>query len=172
MGLFGGKDGVTSGMKPGFRDFKWGDVPTPRMQVLDEHAESKFCWIPDDELSWDGAPLDRIVYEFWENRLAEVYVEIPAASADKMLKDLHASWGKSTQPNKFIEDFAWQNKASGPERVRGRVISWCASEVQRQLLPSRSLCHLRLFCCAGSDNVSSVRVTGIHQAASTPPSKA
>jgi hypothetical protein len=115
MGLFGGKDGVTSGMKPGFRDFKWGDVPTPRMQVLDEHAESKFCWIPDDELSWDGAPLDRIVYEFWENRLAEVYIEIPAASADKMLKDLHASWGKSTQPNKFIEDFAWQNKASGPE---------------------------------------------------------
>jgi hypothetical protein len=115
MGLFGGKDGVTSGMKPGFRDFKWGDVPTPRMQVLDEHAESKFCWIPDDELSWDGAPLDRIVYEFWENRLAEVYIEIPAASADKMLKDLHASWGKSTQPNKFIDDFTWQNKASGPE---------------------------------------------------------
>ena len=115
MGLFGGKDGVTSGMKPGFRDFKWGDAPTPRMQVLDEHAESKFCWIPDDELSWDGAPLDRLVYEFWENRLAEVYIEIPADSADKMLKDLHASWGKSKQPNKFIEDFVWQNKAVGPE---------------------------------------------------------
>ena len=115
MGLFGGKGGATGGMKPGFRDFKWGDAPTKGMEVLDEHAESKFCWIPADDLTWCDAPVDRIVYEFWENRLAEVLIEMPPLSAERVLKDLNAGWGKPEQPNKFIEDFAWQNKAAGPE---------------------------------------------------------
>ena len=26
-----------------------------------------------------------------------------------------AGWGKPSQPNKFIEDYIWQNKAAGPE---------------------------------------------------------
>jgi len=115
MGLFGGKGEASGGLKSGFRDFKWGDAPAPGMEVLDEHAGAKFCWIPADDLTWDGVPLDRIVYEFWENRFAEVLIEVPALSAEKVLKDLNAGWGKPEQPNKFIEDFAWQNKAAGPE---------------------------------------------------------
>ncbi|HEX7670629.1 MAG TPA: hypothetical protein VF395_13640 [Polyangiaceae bacterium] len=115
MGLFGGKGDSSGGMKPGFRDFKWGDLPTPRMEVLDDHAESKFCWIPADDLTWCDAPVDKIVYEFWENRFAEVLIEIPAHAAEKILKDLNSSWGKPEQPNKFIEDFVWHNKAVGPE---------------------------------------------------------
>jgi len=115
MGLFGGKSGASGGMKPGFRDLKWGDGPGPRMEVLDDHAEAKFCWIANDDLTWGGAPVDKIVYEFWENRFAEVFIEMPSSSADRVLKDLHAGWGKPEQPNKFIEDFVWQNKAAGPE---------------------------------------------------------
>lgn len=115
MGLFGGKGGASGGMKPGFRDLKWGDGPGPRMEVLDEHDEAKFCWIAKDDLTWGGAPLDKIVYEFWGNRFAEVFIEMPAASADRVLKDLNEGWGKPEQPNRFIEDFVWQNKAVGPE---------------------------------------------------------
>ena len=115
MGLFGGKGDASGGMKPGFRDFKWGGVPVPRMEVLDEHAESKFCWIPNDDLTFAGATVDKIVYEFWENRFAEVYIEMSVGSADRILKDLNAGWGKPSQPNKFIEDYIWQNKAVGPE---------------------------------------------------------
>ena len=56
MGLFGGKGDASGGMKPGFRDFKWGERPGRRsMEVLDEHAESKFCWIPNDDLTFAGA---------------------------------------------------------------------------------------------------------------------
>ncbi|MCM3876660.1 MAG: hypothetical protein NEA02_09600 [Thermoanaerobaculia bacterium] len=115
MGLFGGKGDATGGMKPGFRDFKWGSVPAPHMETLDEHAESKFCWIPNDDLTFAGAAVQKIVYEFWENRFAEVYIEMSPESADRILKDLQAGWGRSSQPNKFIEDFVWQNKAAGPE---------------------------------------------------------
>ncbi len=115
MGLFGGKGDAAGGMKPGFRDFKWGDVPAPRMEVLDEHADSKFCWIPGDDLTFAGATVDKIVYEFFQNRFAEAYIEMASESADRILKDLYAGWSKPSQPNKFIEDFIWQNKASGPE---------------------------------------------------------
>ncbi|MEO8586202.1 MAG: hypothetical protein ABI584_08570 [Acidobacteriota bacterium] len=115
MGLFDGKGDASGGMKPGFRDFKWGSAAVPDMEVLDEHAESKFCWIPSDDLTFAGAKVDKIVYEFWENRFAEVFIEIPPQSADRILKDLNAGWGKPSQPNKFIEDFIWHNKAVGPE---------------------------------------------------------
>ena len=119
MGLFGGKSGASGGMKPGFRGLKWGDGPEPRMEVLDEHAEAKFCWISGDDLTWGGAPLLKIVYEFWENRFAEVFIEMSSTSADRVLKDLNAGWGKPEQPNKFIEDFVWENKALGPEATTG-----------------------------------------------------
>lgn len=115
MGLFGGKGDASGGMKPGFRDFKWGDAPVERMEVLDEHVESKFCWIPHDDLTFAGAAVGKIVYEFWENRFAEVYIEMSPESADRILKDLHAGWGKPLQSNKFIEDFVWNNKGAGPE---------------------------------------------------------
>jgi hypothetical protein len=115
MGLFGGKGDTTGGMKPGFRDFKWGSVPVKHMEVLDEHNESKFCWIPNDDLTFAGAAVDKIVYEFWENRFAEAYLEMSSESADRILKDLQAGWGKPSQPNKFIEDYVWQNKTAGPE---------------------------------------------------------
>lgn len=115
MGLFGGKGDESGGMKPGFRDFKWGGAAAPHMEVLDEHAESKFCWIPNDDLTFAGATVGKIVYEFWENRFAEVFIEMSVESANRILKDLNAGWGKPSQPNKFIEDYFWQNKASGPE---------------------------------------------------------
>jgi hypothetical protein len=85
------------------------------MEILDEHAGAKFCWIASEDLTWGGARVDKIVYEFWENRFAEVVIEIPSSSADRVLKDLQAGWGKPQQPNKFIEDFVWQNNAVGPE---------------------------------------------------------
>ena len=115
MGLFGGKGDTSGGMKPGFRDFKWGGAAVPQMEVLDDHTESKFCWIPNDDLTFAGATVEKIVYEFWENRFAEVTIEMSAGSADRILKDLQAGWGKPSQPNKFIEDYIWQNKAAGPE---------------------------------------------------------
>jgi hypothetical protein len=115
VGLFGKGGGASGGMKPGFRDMKWGDQPPKEMEVLDEQAEQKFCRLEHDNLTWSDAPVDKIVYLFWSNRFSDVHIEIPTASADRILKDLNDGWGRPEQPNKFIEDFLWKNRAHGPE---------------------------------------------------------
>ncbi len=115
MGLFGKGGGASGGLKPGFRDMKWGDQPRKEMEVLDDRGEEKFCHIPKDDLTWNGAALDKIVYQYWENRLSDVYIEIPTASAEQVYRDLVDGWGRPEQPNKFIQDFIWHNKAIGPE---------------------------------------------------------
>lgn len=116
MGLFGKTGGGASGgMKPGFREMKWGDQPRKEMETLDEHGEEKFCRLEHDDLSWSDTPVEKIVYLYWENRFSDVYIEIPPSSADRILRDLQSGWGRPEQPNKFIEDFTWRHKAAGPE---------------------------------------------------------
>lgn len=102
------------GLKPGFREMKWGDQPPKDAEVLDERMEEKFCLLHGDDLTWAGVALDKIVYQYWENRLSDVFIEIPTSSADRVFKDLLDAWGKPEQPNKFIEDFIWRNRAAGP----------------------------------------------------------
>jgi hypothetical protein len=140
VGLFGKGGGASGGMKAGFRDLKWGDQPPPEMDVLDEQGEQKSCQLPKDDLTWSGAPVDRIVYQFWSNRFSDVTIEIPTASADKILKDLNDGWGRPEQPNKFIEDFVWRNKALGPEatealytrnpNTRAATLTICSSYIK------------------------------------------
>jgi hypothetical protein len=115
MALFGKGGGASGGLKAGFREMKWGEQPLQNMEVLDELGDEKFCRLTTDDLTWNGAPLDKIVYQYWGNRFSDAYIEIPADSADQVLKDLLNGWGKPEQPNKFIEDFAWKNKGIGPE---------------------------------------------------------
>ena len=115
MALFGKGGGASGGLKAGFRDMKWGDQPHPDMEVLDDVGEEKFCRLQADDLTWNGAPLDKIVYQYWGNRFSDAYVEIPPESADRVLKDLNDGWGRPAQPNKFIQDFIWRNKGIGPE---------------------------------------------------------
>jgi len=115
VALFGKGGGASGGMKAGFRDMKWGDQPREDMEVLDEQAEQKFCRLEHDNLTWSDAPVDKIVYLFWSNRFSDVHIEIPTASADRILKDLNDGWGRPEQPNRFIEDFVWKNRAIGPE---------------------------------------------------------
>jgi hypothetical protein len=115
VGLFGKSGGASDGLKAGFREMKWGEQPRKDMEVLDDHGDEKFCRVEGDDLSWNGAPLDKVIYQYWGNRFSDAYIEIPAASADRVLKDLNDGWGRPEQPNKFIEDFVWKNKATGPE---------------------------------------------------------
>jgi hypothetical protein len=114
-----GKSGASGGLKPGFRDLRWGDPPKPTMEVLDEQGPEKFCYIPNDDKTWGESSVDKIVYQFWNNRFSDVVLEIPTSSADRVLKDLNDGWGKPQQPNQFIEDFVWRNKALGPDATEG-----------------------------------------------------
>jgi hypothetical protein len=53
------------------------------------------------------------MYKYFQARLSEVVVEIPAASGDAALGHLTTLWGKPKKPNNFIEDFFWQNSSHG-----------------------------------------------------------
>lgn len=121
MALFGlgsgekGKEKAEDGLKPGFREMKWGDLPKPQMTVLDQNGDDRVCTLPSDDLTFAGKPVDRIVYKYFQSRLSDVVVEIPAASADGVFEHLDKAWGRNTRPNKFIEDFFWQNRSHGVE---------------------------------------------------------
>jgi hypothetical protein len=115
VGLFGKGGGASGGLKAGFREMKWGDQARKDMEVLEDHGDEKFCRIEAEDLTWNGATLDKIIYQYWTGRFSDAYIEIPAVSADQVLKDLNDGWGRPEQPNKFIEDFLWRNKAIGPE---------------------------------------------------------
>jgi hypothetical protein len=115
MALFGKGGGASGGMKAGFRELKWGDHPQKDMETLEEQGEEKLCRLSGEDLTWSGLPVDSILYQFWGDRFSDVTLAIPTASADRILKDLNDGWGRPEQPNKFIEDFIWRNKATGPE---------------------------------------------------------
>ncbi len=113
MTLFGGTTKDDRGLKPGFREMKWGEAPRPGMTFLEENGPDRFFLIDGDDLSLGGAPVDRIIYKFWKKRLSEVKIEIPPASAEPVFKHLQAEWGKPDRPNRFIEDYFWRNDKQG-----------------------------------------------------------
>ena len=115
MGLFGTgpKDSDEVRLKPGFRDMKWGDLPKKDMIVLDDHEDERSCMIKEDDLTLGGARVDKIVYRYFQARLSDVLVEIPASSASAVFQHLEKIWGKPSRPNRFIEDYFWQNQSHG-----------------------------------------------------------
>jgi hypothetical protein len=115
MALFGGPRTEGRGLKPGFREMKWGEAPRPGMSLLEESGDDRFYTTPGDDLEFGGAPLNRIIYKYWQNRLAEVQLEIPPASVDAVFRHVTAEWGKPDRPNRFIEDYNWQNDKLGVE---------------------------------------------------------
>ncbi|MFI5180676.1 MAG: hypothetical protein ACHQPI_04735 [Thermoanaerobaculia bacterium] len=114
MALFGGKKDER-GLRAGFRDMKWGESPRPGMQILEESGEDRFYTITGDDLEFGGTALNRIIYKYYQNRLSEVQLEIPPASVEPVFRHLSSEWGKPAQPNRFIEDFSWQNDKQGVE---------------------------------------------------------
>ena len=104
MALFGGRKD-DRGLKAGFREMKWGEAPRPGMILLEETGDDRHCMLAGDDLEFGGAALERIIYKYFQKRLAEVQIEIPPASADAVFRHLAAEWGKPQQPNRFIEDF-------------------------------------------------------------------
>jgi hypothetical protein len=116
MALFrSGEMKEQGGLRPGWRDLKWGDAPTAAMELVQEAGEDSSYTLKGEELKLDGAPVERILYTFYQGRFSNVHVEIAPNTADQVFKGLTARWGKPSQPNTFIEDFYWENKSHGVE---------------------------------------------------------
>ena len=120
MAIFGGKK-EERGLRAGFRDMKWGEPPRPGMDLLEETLEDKFYTIAGDNLEFGGAALNRIVYKYYQKRLAEVQIEVPPASVEPVFRHLTSEWGRPEQPNRFIEEYSWQNDNPG---VEGTIASF------------------------------------------------
>jgi hypothetical protein len=114
MAIFGGKK-EERGLRAGFRDMKWGEPPRPGMDLLEETLEDKFYTIAGDDLEFGGAALNRIIYKYYQKRLAEVQIEVPPASVEPVFRHLSSEWGRPEQPNRFIEEYSWQNDKQGVE---------------------------------------------------------
>ncbi len=115
MALIGGPRKEERGLKAGFRDMRWGEAPRAGMALLEEAGDDRFYTAPGENLDLGGAPLDRIIYKYWQNRLAEIQIEIPAGSFDPVFKQVSVDWGKPDRPNRFIDDYNWQNNKQGVE---------------------------------------------------------
>ncbi len=122
MGMFGGTRKDERGLKPGFREMRWGEAPRPEMKLLDETGPDRFFMLASDDLTLGGAPVDRIIYKYWQNRLSEVQIEIPPGSVDAIFRHLQADWGKPDRPNRFIEDYFWQNDKQGVEATSASFV--------------------------------------------------
>jgi len=131
MALVGGPRKEERGLRAGFREMKWGEAPRAGMILLEETGEDRFYTAPGENLDYGGAPLNRIVYKYWQNRLAEVQVEIPPASVDPVLRQITAEWGKPDRPNRFIEDYNWQNDKQG---IEGTAASFSKNPATRAAL--------------------------------------
>jgi hypothetical protein len=115
MTLLGGPRREGRGLRAGFREMRWGEAPRPGMALLEETGDDRFFTLPGENLDIAGAPLDRIIYKYWQNRLAEVQIEIPPASVDPVFRQVSSEWGKPDRPNRFIDDYNWQNDKQGIE---------------------------------------------------------
>ena len=116
MALFrSGEIKEPGGLRPGWRDLKWGDAPTAAMELSHEAGEDSTYRLKGEDLKLDGAPVEGIYYSYYQGRFSGVVVEISPNAADHVFKGLTARWGKPSRPNAFIEDFFWENKSHGVE---------------------------------------------------------
>lgn len=137
MALIGGPRKEERGLRAGFRDMKWGEAPRAGMALLEETGDDRFFTTPGENLDLGGAQLSRIIYKYWQNRLAEIQIEIPADSVDPVFRHISSEWGKPDRPNRFIDDYNWQNDKQGVEGTTASLSRNPATRAAVLLIQSR-----------------------------------
>jgi len=109
---------VPSNFKPGsepdgFRGIKWGqDISTveglvhvatdPSYGGIERYARER------DELKMGAAELDRIFYDFWQNKFCGVWIYTKGYSNwDSFKAVVFEKFGKGFQSNEYIETYNW-----------------------------------------------------------------
>ena len=98
----------------GFRGLRWGKKFST---VQEEFVHSKinpslggieYYMRKNDEMTTEGARLDRIEYGFWQDKFCAVKVYFSGHTNFSLLKGaLIKRFGEGTQPNGFIEAYFW-----------------------------------------------------------------
>jgi|GEM_PF-1090417 len=92
-------------LKPGFRDLKWGDRPTPAMSVFKKKGDTALYQRHADKLTVGNVAVSQIIYGFYNGRLDFVQVRAPASAFSDLLTILKVQWGEPLQPNQFIKTY-------------------------------------------------------------------
>ena len=98
----------------GFRGLMWG---TKFSTVQEEFVHSRtnpslggieYYTRKNDEMTTEGATLDRIEYGFWQDKFCSVKVYFSGPTNFSSVKGaLFKRFGSGTQPNDFIEAYFW-----------------------------------------------------------------
>jgi len=85
----------SAGLKPGFRDLKWGDGPTATMVFLDERADGERAFYRSSDALWIGpVPLTRIIYSFFSDQLRGVEMSVAPKDLPALTETLNGVWGQ------------------------------------------------------------------------------
>lgn len=94
----------------GFRELKWGNSPTVSMQLdsINTYNNTKRYHIDSDRLNIGAAFLQRITYEFFDNKFMGVTITYQGFKNFQILIDtLEVKYGKAYRPNQSSDDYFW-----------------------------------------------------------------
>jgi hypothetical protein len=93
----------------GFRDLKFGDLPTQDMRIFEDSVETRFYRRPSDDLTIGGAKVSEIVYGFYKGRFYAVLISTKGiVNSRAMLDVLQQAYGLGRRPNQFLDDYYWE----------------------------------------------------------------
>src|SRR5258706_1309333 len=107
--------------KPGFRDVRWGDVPSAGMSVLRKDGEETVYMRANDSLRIGEGRLTGINYQFWRGKLQGVIVEIAPGSVRVVMQAVQQVYGKPTQPNPLKPKYYWMSIGAGDEATQAMI---------------------------------------------------
>lgn len=97
--------GPEKGLKPGFRDLKWGDPISRGMTKMAGDGVIAIYVRESDKLSVGDVALKILQYGFFRDQLSSVRLTTDSGSA--LLRILTENWGTPRQPNEFIKYYMW-----------------------------------------------------------------
>ena len=93
----------------GFRDLHFGDPPTSGMVLTSEAGDKTYYTRPDDDLSIDGAHVDRLIYGFSHRRLSIILLQTKGlAESRALLEMLRHAYGPGAQPDSSQPRYSWR----------------------------------------------------------------
>lgn len=109
----------SGGLKPGFRDLKWGDGPTATMVFLDERADGEKAFSrSSDALRIGPVPLIGITYSFFSGELRSVEMRVAAKDLPALMDTLSAVWGSAqTMDSSSGQVSKWYSENGGSDNT-------------------------------------------------------
>ena len=122
---------------PGYGGLKWGEPPTPGMQLVHEEGDTRFLALSSDDLVLGNVHLSSVAFSFRRDRLEAVVIDLPAGGFELLTRHLISEWGPprtSADRTKHV----WTDPGNGPEDSQAVLEKRVESRTARLVLSSRA----------------------------------